>query len=463
MRRRTLLATGLALALLAGAACSDDEEPPPSADRRSTTTSASTTTSSTTSTTAPVEDGYRKARPDPDLPRQDIDINLRYPASFTPEQVEVVQAWANYRHVFFVTLDPPEPDSPLMGEIADSPVVETNRQQRLDFAQNGWVARLPTDALFRETVLRAEVDGSTANAALTCQVDSSIQTGADGAVIDDDVITKLVEPALAQARRGWIVTQGSEPRRSDGNEEDTVRRVLAVVFCVAALVCPARTALAATDDGATNPPPEGGPGSETEHLFNPRLGGCRFSNPTTRPVNPDDVPSMGRCRRPERPTDEEGPGAPEPIDIALDVTFDLDWPDPLPRTAPDWRSGAALTGVPTWLWVDGIEPISGQSTGAGVVVQVTARPVSTTWNLRAGEKRCTGLGVAYRGREERLHLHVRRRVGEAAAGVGVRHLAGELDRVRRQRRQLRASGHGCAVLPRGRRGAGRHRLTGRPG
>ena len=121
MRRRTLLATGLALALLAGAACSDDEEPPPSADRRSTTTSASTTTSSTTSTTAPVEDGYRKARPDPDLPRQDIDINLRYPASFTPEQVEVVQAWANYRHVFYVIRRSTRPGHSRSRRFADAP------------------------------------------------------------------------------------------------------------------------------------------------------------------------------------------------------------------------------------------------------------------------------------------------------------------------------------------------------
>ena len=105
MKRRTLLATGLALALLAGSAgCSDDDEPPPSADRRTTTTrasSSSSTTSTSTTTTTVSKDGYVQARPDPDLPRQDIDINLRYPASFTPEQVEVVQAWANYRHVFY--------------------------------------------------------------------------------------------------------------------------------------------------------------------------------------------------------------------------------------------------------------------------------------------------------------------------------------------------------------------------
>ena len=157
----------------------------------------------------------------------------------------------------------------------------------------------------------------------------------------------------------------------------------------------ARAADAATVDPNDNPPPEGGPGSETEHLFNPKLGGCRFSTPTTRPVNPDDVPSMGHCERPERRPGIDALGSLDPIDVALDITFGLAWPDPIPRSAPDWRSGAALTGVPTWLWVEGIEPISGQSTGAGVVVQVTARPIATTWNLRDGTLRCDGLGEAY--------------------------------------------------------------------
>jgi hypothetical protein len=122
-----------------------------------------------------------------------------------------------------------------------------------------------------------------------------------------------------------------------------------------------------------------------------------FANPSTRPVNPDDVPSAGICRRPDR-TGPETP-TPDPIDLALDAAFGLDWPTPQPRTAPAWQSSVTLTGIPTWLWVEGVDVISGQSTGAGVVVQVTARPVATTWNLREGTERCDGLGRAYeRGR-----------------------------------------------------------------
>jgi hypothetical protein len=113
-----------------------------------------------------------------------------------------------------------------------------------------------------------------------------------------------------------------------------------------------------------------------------------------RPVNPDDVPSAGVCHRPTRPEANQPP-APQPIDIALDVAFGLPWPNPVPHTAPAWQSGSSLTGMPTWLWVDGVEPISGQSSGAGVVVQVTARPVATVWDLREGRVRCDGLGEPY--------------------------------------------------------------------
>jgi hypothetical protein len=112
-------------------------------------------------------------------------------------------------------------------------------------------------------------------------------------------------------------------------------------------------------------------------------------------VNPDDVPSAGICRRPSRP-DTDQPPAQAPIDIALDVAFGLPWRNPVPHTAPAWQSGTSLTGIPTWLWVDGIEPISGQSSGAGVVVQVTARPIATTWDLRQGRVRCDGLGKPYK-------------------------------------------------------------------
>jgi hypothetical protein len=50
-------------------------------------------------------------------------------------------------------------------------------------------------------------------------VDSSVQIDSAGVVIDDDVITKLVEPALVRRDDIWVATRGSEPRRWDGNEE----------------------------------------------------------------------------------------------------------------------------------------------------------------------------------------------------------------------------------------------------
>ena len=224
MRRRTLLATGLALALLAGAACSDDEEPPPSADRRSTTTSASTTTSSTTSTTAPVEDGYRKARPDPDLPRQDIDINLRYPASFTPEQVEVVQAWANYRHVFYASADPPDPANPALAKFQTAQVLEVNKTQLADLRSRGIAARIEGFGSLRETVTKVELEDDSARLT-SCQVDGVAQVRvADDVVVNDDVVTKQSMITLSRNPRSgeWQVSPPPAENlgRWDGDSEE---------------------------------------------------------------------------------------------------------------------------------------------------------------------------------------------------------------------------------------------------
>jgi hypothetical protein len=213
------LASGIALVLLIGVGACSNDDPRRSADQRTTTTRATTSTSSTTTTTKP-KSGYVKAKVDPSLPRQDIDINLRYPASFTPAQVEVVQAWANYRHVFFTTLDPPQPDSPLLAEVADAQVTESNRQQRISFKEHGWVATLRGHEAYRETVSSVAVTGPSA-ALRTCQVDSSVQTGSDGSVIDDQVITKLTRPSFERRDGKWIVTQGTEIRRWEGDQEAT--------------------------------------------------------------------------------------------------------------------------------------------------------------------------------------------------------------------------------------------------
>src|SRR3954468_789726 len=123
------------------------------------------------------------------------------------------------------------------------------------------------------------------------------------------------------------------------------RGVLAVLIGLLAVVLAPIRAEAGFGD-PTYDPPQGSGGSTTEHLFNPRLGGCLFGI-GSRPVNPDDVPSAGICRRPSRP-DTDQPPAQAPIDIALDVAFGLPWRNPVPHTAPAWQSGTSLTGIPTW-------------------------------------------------------------------------------------------------------------------
>jgi hypothetical protein len=220
MRRPTWLATSLVLALLLGGAACSDDAPPPSADSRSTTTAAPrTSTSSTTTTTTKPATGYVKAKVDPSLPRQDIDINLRYPASFTPAQVEVVQAWANFEHVFFLTADPPDPGSPLMDRYMTTDLAGTTRKQRSDLAADGLLARIPKDGSYSETAVSATVSTDSASL-IVCVVDSSQQIDAkSGAVANGDVITKKLAVDFARAGERWLPDRGGrELARWSGRE-----------------------------------------------------------------------------------------------------------------------------------------------------------------------------------------------------------------------------------------------------
>jgi len=224
MRRPMWLATGLVLALLISVSACSDDDPPPSADHRSTTTRATSSTSSTTTTTTKPKSGYVKAKVDPSLPRQDIDINLRYPASFTPAQVEVVQAWANYRHVFYAVSDPPDPSSSFLRMFETAQVLVVNRAQIADLKAKGMSARIRGYGSLRETVQRVEVSGDSA-VLTTCQVDGvALVRTSDSAVVDDDVVTKHASVSLSRNRASsaWQVSPPPAVNlgRWDGDEED---------------------------------------------------------------------------------------------------------------------------------------------------------------------------------------------------------------------------------------------------
>ena len=197
--------------------------------------SSSSTTSTSTTTTTVSKDGYVQARPDPDLPRQDIDINLRYPASFTPEQVEVVQAWANYRHVFFATADPPDPDSPLLGRYTTL----TRRRDEPATARPRKPARLRGSTVPdvrlrapRPLARRWPIEDSTLrphDVLRSTRRRSSSELGC-GAVVDDDVLTKLVAASCPRFRLRWLVARsaGTETRalarRQEGHASRRRRR-----------------------------------------------------------------------------------------------------------------------------------------------------------------------------------------------------------------------------------------------
>jgi hypothetical protein len=160
-----------------------------------------------------------KAKVDPSLPRQDIDINLRYPASFTKAQVDVVQAWANYRHVFYATADPPDPNSDLLTRFATTKSVAILQSQRQDLAKAGVAARIPRPGALAETVTSVAV--TRAHAQLTtCEVDGVVQVKiGSGEVVDDEVLTRLIVANFEATSGKWLAAPGEESKRWAGRQE----------------------------------------------------------------------------------------------------------------------------------------------------------------------------------------------------------------------------------------------------
>jgi hypothetical protein len=134
--------------------------------------------------------------------------------------VEVVQAWANYRHVFYATVDPPDPDSTLFPEVATPDLVGIARDQRRKLLAGGLAGRVPANAL-AETIVSVHVAGAKAML-LTCEVDGVLQVKADtGAVVNDDVTTRLVVANFERSAARWLVAPGEERSHWPGRLERT--------------------------------------------------------------------------------------------------------------------------------------------------------------------------------------------------------------------------------------------------
>lgn len=220
-RRRFLPLIVVAL-LAAGCGGDDGGDGDDRAVSRSTTTLPAPKPAPTSTTTEPA-DPYVKVKVDPSLPRQDIDINMRYPRTFSEEQIAVVQAWAGYRHVFLATLDPPDPSSTLIEQYAVPETVAVNLQQRMRLEGEGVTLGIPTDGSLRQTVRDVVISGDTARLA-DCLVDPVKQVDArTGEVTNDKITTSLsIVDFVRQPDGRWVVgpTGFKILREWDGSEED---------------------------------------------------------------------------------------------------------------------------------------------------------------------------------------------------------------------------------------------------
>lgn len=94
--------------------------------------------------------------------------------------------------------------------------------------------------------------------------------------------------------------------------------------------------------------------------------------------------------------DAEEPEAqgPSAAAVAERAYEQLRLPEPQVAASP---AGDQLVTVPTWLWLEGWEPVSATASAGGVEVTATARPQSVEWDMGDGTTvTCDGPGTPYR-------------------------------------------------------------------
>ncbi|MEO3852616.1 hypothetical protein ABGB09_34205 [Streptomyces sp. B8F3] len=99
---------------------------------------------------------------------------------------------------------------------------------------------------------------------------------------------------------------------------------------------------------------------------------------------------------PEGPPGEEADAGPSPATLAERAYEQLQLPGPDIASSP---SGDQLVQVPTWLWLEGWEPVSATASVPGVSVRATARPTRAEWSLGDGSTVvCRGPGTPYQAK-----------------------------------------------------------------
>ncbi|MFG3051665.1 hypothetical protein ACGFZP_12060 [Kitasatospora sp. NPDC048239] len=92
-----------------------------------------------------------------------------------------------------------------------------------------------------------------------------------------------------------------------------------------------------------------------------------------------------------------GPPPDDPVALAKEAQDKIDFPDPVPGIAP---KGAAVVGVPVWLWLDQSKgpavPAPVTVRGNTLTVTVTPRLLKVVWDLGDGrEETCATAGTPY--------------------------------------------------------------------
>ena len=130
---------------------------------------------------------------------------------------EVLAAWRGYRAALDeVNRENPDPDDPLLAEYATGEALETVRAAAARNRDEGLVVAFPENSISEMWTESVSIDGDTATVR-SCEVDDGLLLRAEnGEVINDDVVTYLLEATLVREDSRWKVSKVVTEAKWDG-------------------------------------------------------------------------------------------------------------------------------------------------------------------------------------------------------------------------------------------------------
>lgn len=129
------------------------------------------------------------------------DVSTSTPS--TPEE-QVKAAYLRITKEYFTLIQQPDPTASVIDSNYVGAALKSVRDENSRYALNEWTVRFPKEPPVPE-ILGVQVDGGEATISTCIVDDSQLVRASDGAIVDNDVVSKLFDATLRLVNGRWLL------------------------------------------------------------------------------------------------------------------------------------------------------------------------------------------------------------------------------------------------------------------